>query len=112
MHVSIRGFCSYENVNAVLIIQALIQQEKDLTQQIKNLEIQIQQTVPDKNHLKQLEQKVKELEKGLHDCICSSFYFPQNVAHFVEFINYKATMYATVGTIIRQGIYDMRKLSR
>ena len=112
MHLSIRGFCSYENGNAVLITQALVQQEKDLTQQIKSLETQIQQTVPDKNHLKQLEQKVKELEKGLHDYICSSFYFLRNVAHFVEFIHYKATIYTTVGTIIRQGIYDMRELSR
>ena len=47
-------------------MQALIQQEKDLNKQIKNLQIQLEQTVPDKNHLKQLEQKVKELEKGLY----------------------------------------------
>ncbi len=50
----------------IFIIQALIQQEKDLAEQIKDLQSQLQQTVPDKNHLKQLEQKVKELEKGLH----------------------------------------------
>lgn len=61
-----KGFCLHQNVN-LLSTQALIQQEKDLTQQIKNLQIQIQQTVPDKNHLKQLEHKVKELEKGSHD---------------------------------------------
>ena len=61
MHAKI--FCLLEYL---FIIQALIQQEKDLAEQIKDLQIQLQQTVPDKNHLKQLEQKVKELEKGLH----------------------------------------------
>lgn len=48
----------------IYLFQALIQQEKDLTEQIKSLEVQLQQTVPDKNHLKQLDQKVKELERG------------------------------------------------
>ena len=66
-------------------MQALIQQEKDLDKQIKNLQIQLEQTVPDKNHLKQLEQKVKELEKGLY-MLCRP-------CHTIQFFLHLATQF-------------------